>query len=93
MHELEKGINTIDRVPTPFVPIFDGMALVRRFNCAGLTYNELADDLLKFAIASSRGAKRIDIVFDVYRDVQKEDIAQLVNCSSRLLLDLPLKWM
>ena len=90
MHELEKGINTIDRVPTPIVPIFDGMAsFVRRFNkCAGLTYNELADDLLKFAIASSRGAKRIDILFDVYRDMQKEDIAQLVNCSSRLLLDL-----
>ena len=51
-----------------FVPIFDGMALVRRFKCAGLTYNGLADDLLKFAIASSRGAKRIDIIFDVYRD-------------------------
>ena len=42
--------------------------ILSNFSCAGLTYNELADDLLKFAIASSRGAKRIDIVLNVYRD-------------------------
>ena len=27
-----------------------------------------ADDLLKFAVARSSGSKRIDIVFDVYRE-------------------------
>ena len=66
MHELEKGMTSSDSVPKPFVSIFDGMALVRKFSCAGLTYNEFADDLLKFAVASSLGSKRINIVFDVY---------------------------
>ena len=68
MHEPEKGMTSSDSVPKPFVSIFDGMALVRKFSCAGLTYNEFADDLLKFAVASSLGSKLMDIVFDVYRE-------------------------
>ena len=68
MHELEKGMTSSDSVPKPFVSIFDGMALVRKFSCAGLTYNEFADDLLKYAVASSLGSKLMDIVFDVYRE-------------------------
>ena len=51
MHELEKGVTTVDRVPISCVPIFDGMALVRMIQCTGLTYNEFADDLLKFVVA------------------------------------------
>ena len=66
MHELEKGVTTVDSIFIPFVPIFDGMALVRMIKCTGLTYNEFADDLLKFVVARSSGSKCIDIVFDVY---------------------------
>lgn len=68
MHELEKGNTAVDQIPTPFSPIFDGMALVRKFKSTGLTYNEFADDLLKYAVSCSPGAKRVDIVFDVYRE-------------------------
>ena len=55
MHELEKGATTADSVSIPFVPIFDGIALVRIINCSCLTDNEFADDILKFAVARSFG--------------------------------------
>ena len=53
MHELEKGVTTADSVPIPFVSIIDGVALVRMFNCTGLTCKEFPDDLFKFAVARS----------------------------------------
>ena len=66
MHELEKGATCVDSFPVPFVSIFDGMALIRSIKSTGFTFNEFADDLLKFAVSRSPGSKRIDIVFDRY---------------------------
>ena len=68
MHELEKGATSVERVDAPFVPIFDGMALVRMVKCTGLTYNQFADDLLKLVVAKSCGSKRMDEVFNVNRE-------------------------
>ena len=83
MHELEKGVTRVERVYAPFVPIFDGMALVHMVKCTGLTYNQFADDLLKLVVAKSCGSKQIDVVLDLYRENSiknaKEEIAQLVN--------------
>ena len=53
MHELEKGVTTVDCVSIPFAPIFDGIALVRIINCSCLTDNEFPDNILKFAVARS----------------------------------------
>ena len=50
LHELEKGVTTAGSVPIPFVSIIDGMALVRMFNCTGLTCKEFPDDLFKFTV-------------------------------------------
>ena len=49
-----------------FFCIFDGIALVQIFKCTSHTYNEFADDLLKFAVETRSGSKRIVIVSDVY---------------------------
>ena len=68
MHKLEKGVTSVERVDAPFVPIFDGMALVRMVKCTGLTYNQFADDLLKLVVAKSCRSKQMDVVFDVYRE-------------------------
>ena len=68
MHELEKGVTKVERVDAPFVPIFDGMALVRMVKCTGLTYNQFVHDLLKLVVAKSYESKRMDVVFDVYRE-------------------------
>ena len=88
-HELEKDVTTADNDLILFASIFEEVALVRMFKCTGLTCKEFADDLLKFAVARSFGAKRIDIVFDVYYGnsiMLKEEISLLVNYSSKLLL-------
>ena len=66
MHELEKGITRVEQVHAPFVPIFDGMTLVRMVKCTSLTFNKFADDLLKLVVAKSCGSKRMDVVFGVY---------------------------
>ena len=66
MHELEKGVTRVEQVDAPFVPIFDGMTLVRMVKCTGLTFNKFADDLLKLVVAKSCGSKRMDEVFGVY---------------------------
>ena len=49
MHELEKGVTKVERVDAPFVPIFDGMALVRMVE---MLKEEIAQ-LVKFSSTSS----------------------------------------
>ena len=64
MQALEKGMTHINQVDAPF----DGMALVQKLKCIGMTFNEFANNLLRLAITNSSRAARIDTVFDVYRD-------------------------
>ena len=66
MHELGKGVPRVEQVDAPFIPIFDGMALVCMVKCTSLMYNQFADDFLKLVVAKSCGSKRMDVVFDVY---------------------------
>ena len=65
MHELEKFVTTTVSVSILCFHIRLN-ALVWMFRCTGLTYNEFANDLLKYAVVGRSGSKRIDIVFDVY---------------------------
>ena len=66
MHEAEKGATCVDAIPSPFATKLDGMAMVRKFKNAALTFNTFADELLKFAVTSNTSSSRIDIVIDVY---------------------------
>ena len=84
MHELEKGITTTVNVLIPFFSIFDGMALAEIFNCTDLTYNEFADDILKFAVSRRSGSKRIDIAFDVYYENSIKNPERGNRCTSKL---------
>ena len=67
MAELEKGATVVEQVPRPCAVVIDGMATVRK-GVKGVTFDEFVDELFKFALTSSSGAMRIDIVFDVYRE-------------------------
>ena len=67
MHKLERGATLVDKIPKPFASMIDGMVLVRLLNYIGLTYNEFADNILKFLATINFGVSRIDIVFDVYQ--------------------------
>ena len=65
MNELEKGFTNVDGVQRPFATISDGMALVHKVKHSGHTFDIFADEILKYAVLSSSGALRIDILFDV----------------------------
>ena len=68
MNELEKGFTNVDGVQRPFATVIDGMALVRKVKHTGHTFNSFADEVLKYAVLSSSGALRTDIVFYVYHE-------------------------
>lgn len=69
MHELEKGVIPLTREPSEYCSIIDGMALVRKLQVAGKTFDEFAVLLFESSRRMSKKASRIDIVFDVYRDL------------------------
>ena len=69
IHEPERGITLADVIPKPFASVIDGVALVCQSNYIGLTYNEFADNILKFVTTittTTSGASSKDIVFDIY---------------------------
>ena len=68
MQLLEKGTAAVERYPENACSIYDGMALLQRFQpLAGATVVVLADKI--FDAVTSSPSRRIDVVFDVYFDV------------------------
>ena len=49
--------------------VFDGMAIVRKVNGNKKTLRAISNAVLAIALAEAEGSVRIDIVFDVYKDV------------------------
>ena len=49
--------------------VIDGMAIVRKMNGNKKTLRSILNALLAIALAEAEGSVRIDIVFDVYKDV------------------------
>ena len=60
--------SSFDQVPGPYAVDIDRTALVRKVRNKGVTIEEFADELLKYVSTSSSDARRIDIVFNVYRE-------------------------
>ena len=50
--------------------VIDGMALVRKIKGTGLTFNQLANDLLNTVLSTRIESTRIDVVFNVYKVIQ-----------------------
>ena len=67
LHKLEKGVESITSNLDDAVIIIDGMALVQTAKTSGLTFGELAKQLLTTSLAIGNRSTRIDIVFDQYR--------------------------
>jgi hypothetical protein len=65
LNELEKLTEPLDSLPDDYASIFDGMAIVQKARATGLTFGELAHQMFQSILLSCRGAKRIDVVFDV----------------------------
>ena len=65
LNEVEKLTEPLDSLPDAYASIFDGMAIVQKARATELTFGELAHQTFQSILSSSRGTKRIDVVFDV----------------------------
>ena len=86
LHKLEKGVKPLSEPPNNHVAIIDGMAIVQKFNKPnGLTFEQLACDMLESIMSMSKTASRVDIVFDVYREVSIKNAERVRRFSSKLM--------
>ncbi|XP_073234151.1 uncharacterized protein [Porites lutea] len=67
--ELEKLIQPTVEVTRPSAYLIDGMALVQKLEVDYLTFGEIADNILSRVLREPEGSDRVDVVFDVYRDI------------------------
>ena len=65
---LEKLSPVVDEIPKEFVVIIDGMAMVRIVKGNHKTFKDVAEAIFKTTLIESGSSKRVDVVFDVYRD-------------------------
>ena len=66
--QLENKVFTEDNYPPDARSIYDGMAVLHKFKPPpGATFSVVAESL--FAMLTSNSSKRIDIVFDIYKDI------------------------
>ena len=68
MHKLEGKTNPLELMDGDYTMIVDGMAYVQQAKVKNITYVEFATNLLQTILSVSKSAKRIDVVFDVYKD-------------------------
>jgi hypothetical protein len=67
--ELEKSVPPAENIPTPNACIIDGMALVNKIQGDKKSFQEISDAMLSLVLAAGYDSRRIDVVFDVYRDI------------------------
>ena len=68
----QKVLNNVppsEQLPVPRATIIDGMAIVNKLKCDKQTFQSISDSILERVLRDGSGSKRIDVVFDVYRDV------------------------
>lgn len=53
--------------PSPY--LIDGMALVQKLKVDNLAFGEIAAKMLPRVLREGEGSNRVDVVFDVYRDI------------------------
>lgn len=67
-NRLKKNLKPIEAVPEQSACIIDGMALVQRLDANHMTFGDVSTILLKMVLREGASCKRIDVVFDVYRE-------------------------
>ena len=66
--QLENKVVTEDSYPPDATSIYDEMAVVQKLKPQpGATFSVVAENL--FAMLTSNSSKRIDIIFDIYKDI------------------------
>ena len=68
-NDLIKLSTTPEEIPRPSATVIDGMAIVQKVNGNKKTLRAISNAVLAIALAEAEGSARIDIVFDVYKDL------------------------
>jgi hypothetical protein len=71
-----KNIPPAESIPKPQACIIDAMALVNKMNCDKNTFLSMSDSVLSSVLKEGAGCKRIDVVFDVYREISIKNAEQ-----------------
>ena len=67
--KLEAKASPADEMEYPNACIIDGMSFAQKMKGDKLTFEELAEQMLISVIQTSASSERIDVVFDVYRQL------------------------
>ena len=79
--ELVKNVPVAEAIPKPFACIIDAMALVNKITCDKCTFQQIVDDLLKRVLEEAEGSIRVDVIFDVYRDISIKDAERHIRAA------------
>ena len=82
--ELEKDTTYVNSFPKSSCTIVDGMALVQKVKCVGLTFDKAADEIFNAPLSSANGSTRIDVVFDINKDESIKNVERNRRCSDTL---------
>lgn len=67
--ELEKNVAAAENIPSPSACIIDGMAVIQKMHGENRTFAQLSEEVSTRVQITGNQSQRIDVVFDVYRDV------------------------
>ena len=79
--ELERNVSPAEVIPEPSATIIDGMSLVQKLKGNDKTFSQLARTALSHAVHEGGKSRRIDVVFDVYKETSIKD-AERANRSA-----------
>ena len=79
--QLERRITVTEKYPENATSIFDGMAVLQKLKIpSGATFLVVAERV--FELVTSTGSRRVDVVFDVYREVSIKNVERLKRVST-----------
>ena len=66
--ELQKNVPAAEEIPQPSACVIDGMILVQKLKGDHKKFSDVADSLFGMVLHEGVSSKRIDVIFDVYRE-------------------------
>jgi hypothetical protein len=80
MRALQKDNMIAENIPSPSTTVIDGMTLIQRLNGDQKSFADIGLILLKMALNEGQFSDRIDIVFDVYKQVSIKHLERKARC-------------